>query len=193
MGRHPVFATFLGLTSTTTSLADASREAVLADAPLAHRFLDAVEADRSGGPVAVLRDRARAGVVRAPGARSSTSRCTASGSAARPRPTRSATASSCFRARRAAAGGSAGVDRARLEEAPTHTRAGTKPRLRRSAAGELWNEMELEADRVAAVALRRDPRRRADASSARTRAQVDAHREGPRRRRAPRSTSTRPG
>jgi uncharacterized protein (DUF885 family) len=44
MARHPVYATFLGLSAHDDELADGSREAVLEDAALAHRFLSAIEA-----------------------------------------------------------------------------------------------------------------------------------------------------
>ncbi len=44
MGRHPGFATFLGLNEHDDDLADGSRAAVLEDAALAHTFLTAIEA-----------------------------------------------------------------------------------------------------------------------------------------------------
>jgi len=43
MARHPVFATFLGLSAHDDELADGSRAAILDDAALAHRFMTALE------------------------------------------------------------------------------------------------------------------------------------------------------
>ena len=43
MARHPVYATFLGLSEHDDELADGSRDAVLEDAALAHRFLSEIE------------------------------------------------------------------------------------------------------------------------------------------------------
>src|SRR3954447_3937708 len=44
MARHPVYATFLGRSEHDDELADGSRDGMLEDAALAHRFLEAIEA-----------------------------------------------------------------------------------------------------------------------------------------------------
>ena len=123
--------------------------------PLAHRLPDRARADRPGRAFAVLRDRARAGACSRPGARSSTSRCTASGSAGSSATDEIGDGIFLLMAR-----GTRPLSD-RLDVDRRAARAGAAPHraaedaARRAAAGQALERDGARRDRLDAVALRR--------------------------------------